>query len=41
MILRKWALLALSAIPAIGQTQPAALIEVRPRSRPLRCVMVR
>lgn len=31
MMLRKWALLALSAIPAIGQTQPAALIEVRPQ----------
>ena len=31
MILRKWALIALSAIPVIGQTQPAALIEVRPQ----------
>ena len=30
MMLRNWALLALSAIPAIGQTQPAALIQVRP-----------
>lgn len=31
MMLRRWVLFALSAIPVAGQTQPAALIQVRPQ----------